>query len=312
MIEVRNLYKTFGLTVALDGVDFDVHQGEVLGFLGPNGAGKTTTMRIITGFLRPDAGTVRVAGYDVAESPIEVKRRVGYLPEDNPLYNDMTVTEYLKFVGEVRGLKNGKMKDAFDRVVEICGLKEVIKRPIGELSKGFRQRVGLAQVLLHDPEILILDEPTSGLDPTQIVEIRSLIKELGKEKTILLSTHILPEVSVTSTRVVIINKGKIVASGTIEELTEKGRGGEATYIELKAPKDEVENIFSQTPWISSFTLVEEENGKIRYALKGKEGEDIREALFQLVKERDWTLLELYREKATLEEVFLELTTEEEL
>lgn len=310
MIEVRNLHKTFGLTIALDGVDFDVHKGEVLGFLGPNGAGKTTTMRIITGFLRPDAGTVRVAGFDVAESPIEVKKRVGYLPEDNPLYNEMTVTEYLKFVGEVRGLKNGEMKDAFQRVVETCGLKEVIKRPIGELSKGFKQRVGLAQVLLHDPEILILDEPTSGLDPTQIVEIRGLIKELGKEKTILLSTHILPEVSVTSSRVVIISKGKIVASGTVEELTEKGKGGEATYIELKAPKTEVEETFSQTPWISSYTLIEEENSRIRYALKGKEGDDIRESLFNLVKDRGWVLLELYREKVTLEEVFLELTTEE--
>jgi len=312
MIEVRNLHKTFGLTVALDGVNFDVHKGEVLGFLGPNGAGKTTTMRIITGFLRPDAGTVRVAGFDISETPIEVKKRVGYLPEDNPLYNDMTVTEYLKFVGEVRGLKNGGMKEAFERVVNTCGLKEVVKRPIGELSKGFKQRVGLAQVLLHDPEILILDEPTSGLDPTQIVEIRELIKELGKEKTILLSTHILPEVSVTSTRVVIINRGKIVASGTIEELTEKARGGEATYVELKASKEEVEETFSQTSWISSFTFIEEENGKIRYALKGKDGDDIRESLFYLVRDKGWTLFELYREKATLEEVFLELTTEEEV
>lgn len=311
MIWVNDLYKSFGDIKALDGVTFEVRKGEVLGFLGPNGAGKTTTMRIITGYILPDSGKVEVAGFDVIESPIEVKRRIGYLPEDNPLYNDMTVTEYLRFVGEVRGLKNGEMKNALERVIDACGIESVLKRPIAELSKGFKQRVGLAQALLHDPEILIMDEPTSGLDPSQIVEIRGLIKELGKEKTILLSTHILPEVSVTSSRVVIINKGKIVAQGTVDELSERAKGGELTYILVKGEKEEIESALSEAPFVASYVFSGEENGAIRFAVKGKEGKDIREDLYNLSREKDWILLELYREKATLEEVFLSLTTEEE-
>lgn len=310
MIEVTDLSKNYGNTVALRGVSFNVQRGEVLGFLGPNGAGKTTTMRIITGYLRPDVGTAKIEGYDVQNDPMEVKKRIGYLPEDNPLYNDMEPSEYLSFLGEIRGLSGPRLKDSIDRVVGIAGIKEVFYRPIGELSKGYRQRVGIAQALLHDPEVLILDEPTSGLDPTQIVEIRSLIKKLGKEKTVILSTHILPEVSVTSTRVLIINRGSIVASGTADELTSKSTDRMVLRVEIKAAPSDIEETFRKTPWINSFSRIKEEDGSFQYTLKGLHKDDIRSKLFSLAVEKGWTLLEMWREKATLEEVFLQLTTEE--
>lgn len=310
MIEVSDLRKTYGDVLALDGVSFSVERGEVLGFLGPNGAGKTTTVRIISGFLRPDRGTAQAAGFDVLREPLEVKKRVGYLPEDNPLYNDISPAEYLKFLGEVRGLRGIRLRDSIDRVVEIAGIKEVLQRPIGELSRGYRQRVGIAQALLHDPEILLLDEPTSGLDPTQIVEIRGLIKELGKEKTVILSTHILPEVSMTSTRVIIINKGVLVASGTAEELTSRSSEKMALRVELKGNPQEIENTLESTAWIESWARIGETDGSFTYSVKGPEKDDIRGKIFSLAVERGWTLLEMWREKATLEEVFLELTTEE--
>lgn len=310
MIEVMNLRKRFTTAVALDGVSFNVKEGEVLGFLGPNGAGKTTTMRIITGFLFPDDGTVKIGEYDVLENPMEIKKRIGYLPEDNPIYMDLRVNEFLNFVAEIRGLKGTKKRDAIERVIEIVGLQYHFKKTIETLSRGYRQRVGLAQALIHVPEILILDEPTTGLDPTQIVEIRKLIKDLGKEKTILLSTHILPEVQAVASRVVIINRGKIAASGTLNELTKGASEGETTYIELRADPKEVEKEFESSTWIENFQRVEEHNGYYRWAVKGHTGSDIRESLFKLAVEKGWTLIELWRERATLEEVFLQLTTEE--
>ncbi len=310
MIEVLNLKKRFATAVALDGVSFSVQKGEVLGFLGPNGAGKTTTMRIITGFLIPDEGTVKVGEYDVLEHPLEVKRLIGYLPEDNPIYQEMRVNEFLNFVAEIRGLTGAEKRAAIERVIETTGLESKYKKTIETLSKGYKQRVGLAQALLHDPEILILDEPTTGLDPSQIVEIRRLIKDLGKEKTIVLSTHILPEVQVTASRVTIINQGKIVAQGTLEELTQKAAEGESTYVELRANPEDVEQTFSSVPWIERFQRVEERDGVYRWAVRGPEGQDIRENLFKLAVEKNWTLLELWRERATLEEIFLHLTTEE--
>jgi len=311
MIEVRELKKSFGETVAVDGITFSVSKGEVIGFLGPNGAGKTTTIRIITGFLRADYGKAKVAGFDVEENPVEIKKRIGYLPEENPLYNDLTVKEYLDFISEIRGIRSEQKKEAIEKAVETCAIGEVYRRPIGELSRGYRQRVGLAQALLHDPEILILDEPTSGLDPTQIVEIRSLIKELGKEKTIIISTHILPEVSVTSTRVIIINKGRIVASGTPDELSKESVAGFSLHMEVKAPLEEVEKALDEVPWVLTWNRTSEKEGGIYgFVLKGREGEDIRENLFRLAVEKGWILLELWREKATLEEVFLQLAREE--
>ncbi len=314
MIEVRNIVKNYGYVKALDNVSFEVKKGEIVGFLGPNGAGKTTTMRIITGYLYPDSGDVLVKGVSVVNDPLEVKRNIGYLPEDNPLYYDMEVIEYLEFIGEARGVRKHKLKGEIDRVVQTVDISHVLYRPIGELSKGYKQRVGLAQALLHDPEILILDEPTTGLDPTQIVEIRGLIKQLGKEKTLIISTHILPEAAATSTRILIINKGKIVASGSPDELTTMAEGGETLHVILKLPSNafstDIEKVFNHLNWIDSFTLKEVKNNEAEYVLKPRNGEDIREKLYLLSRENDWVILEMWREKASLEDVFLSLITEE--
>ncbi|MBU0708967.1 ATP-binding cassette domain-containing protein [Patescibacteria group bacterium] len=216
MIKLENVTKKFGQTIAVDKVSFEAKSGEILGFLGPNGAGKTTTMRLITGFMKPDQGEILVDGLNVTTEPVEVKKRIGYLPEDNPLYQYQKVNEYLEFIAGVREVARN---ERFDKLIQTCGLVEVISKTIGKLSKGYRQRVGLAAAMLHDPPVLIMDEPTSGLDPNQIVEIRSLIKELGKEKTVILSTHILSEADATCDRVIIINKGRIVGQGTVRELT---------------------------------------------------------------------------------------------
>ena len=228
MIEVINLTKRYGPTVAVDNVSFDAKAGEVLGFLGPNGAGKTTTMRILTGYLSADEGTAKVAGYDVFEESIEVRKRIGYLPESAPLYTDMGVIDYLKFIAQIRDIPKSQRSQRIKDVVDTCGLEKMIQKDVGELSKGYRQRLGLAQSLIHDPPILVLDEPTSGLDPSQIIEIRNLIREIGKEKMIIFSTHILPEASATCSRILIINDGQIVANGTPDELAgrgARGRGG---------------------------------------------------------------------------------------
>ena len=230
MIEVRELTKSYGPTRAVDQVSFDAKAGEVVGFIGPNGAGKTTTMRILTCYLTADAGKATVAGYDVLEHPIDVRKNVGYLPESAPLYTDMGVVEYLKFMAEVRDIPKSQRKERINTVIDICGLEGVIQKDIGELSKGYRQRVGLAQSLVHDPPILILDEPTSGLDPTQTIEIRNLIIEMGKEKLVLFSTHILPEVAATCSRILIINQGKIVANGTLEELIDQVQSEEKVHL----------------------------------------------------------------------------------
>jgi len=310
MIEVRNIVKHYGFVKALDDVSFEVKKGEIVGFLGPNGAGKTTTMRIITGYLYPDAGDVLVKGVSVLEDPLEVKKNIGYLPEDNPLYYDMEVMEYLEFIGEARGVPKHRLKSEIDRVVNTVDISHVIYRPIGELSKGYKQRVGLAQALLHDPEILILDEPTTGLDPTQIVEIRGLIKELGKEKTLIISTHILPEAAATATRILIINKGKIVASGTPEELTALAKGGSTVHVVFRDHEEPITSILSRLEWVDTFTAKKATDNEVEFIIKPKGEEDIREKLYLLAKENNWILLEMWREKATLEDVFLSLITEE--
>jgi ABC-2 type transport system ATP-binding protein len=244
MIEVRNLTKRYGEFVAVRGISFTAAPGQILGFLGPNGAGKTTTMRIITGFMPATSGTVKVAGYDIFDDSYEVRKRIGYLPENPPLYSDMTVTGYLRFVGRIRGISRAELNDSVDRVLRKCGLTEVTTRVIGHLSKGFRQRVGLAQALVHNPNVLVLDEPTIGLDPRQIIEIRTLIRELSAERTVILSTHILPEVSQLCQKVVIINAGRIVVEDTLANLTQQ-MSLEQVFLRYVADEPAVERAESQ-------------------------------------------------------------------
>ena len=311
MISVRNLTKRFGRTVAVSDVSFEVQKGEVLGFLGPNGAGKTTTMRILTCYLMPDSGTATVAGFDILNDPLEVRRRVGYLPENAPLYLDMDVTSYLEFVAEVREIPKLERPRRIRKMIETCGLESVVRRGIGELSKGFKQRVGLAQTLIHDPEILILDEPTTGLDPSQIIEIRELIKEIGKERTVILSTHILPEVEATCSRVLIINEGRIAASGTPEELQSAAGGEDTVFVSVKAGDSPVEEVLGRIPSVRSVKRVGgDDGGFVRYVVKSKNGADVGEEIFKAAVENHWTINELKRETLSLEDIFLKLTTKE--
>ena len=312
MIEAHHLTKKFGDTVAVRDVSFQVKRGEVLGFLGPNAAGKTTTMRILTCFLPADEGTATVAGFDVFGEALEVRRRIGYLPESAPLYMDMNVLEYLSFIAQMRKLSGKERNQRINQMVDVCGLGGVLKQGIATLSKGYRQRVGLAQAMIHDPDILILDEPTSGLDPNQIMEIRTLIKQIGQQKTVILSTHILPEVSATCQRVLIINEGSIVAHGTPQELTSKAQGEERINISLKADQAEVEAQLNQLPGVTSFKLLEENaKDRLRYEIKTPKGEELCEELFRLAVKQNWLLSELRQDTLSLEEVFMQLTTKEE-
>lgn len=311
MIKAKNISKRFGPTVAVDNASFEVKKGEVVGFLGPNGAGKTTTMRILTCYLLPDTGTADISDFNIHETPLEVRRKIGYLPENAPLYSDMIVRDFLDFIGEVRGMPPSKRRKAIDRMIEVTNLQTVIQRPIGELSKGFRQRVGLAQAMLHDPEFLIMDEPTSGLDPTQIIEIRELIKELGREKTVILSTHILPEVSATCNRVLIISNGKIVASGTPEELSQRAQGKGLITLSIRGPREEVEKGLKAFPGIENVEKTDAGSPDLhRFRVMSKEGKDLSEDLFRFVVAKGWSLSELYKEKVSLEDIFLQLTTKD--
>lgn len=310
MIKVRNLTKRYGPTVAVNDVSFDAEAGEVLGFLGPNGAGKTTTMRVLTCFLPADAGTASIDGYDIFENSIEVRQRIGYLPESAPLYGDMGVIEYLKFIAQIRNIPKIERNDRIKSVVDICGLGPMIQKDVGELSKGYRQRLGLAQSLIHDPPILILDEPTSGLDPSQIIEIRNLIKEIGKEKTIIFSTHILSEVSATCSRVLIISDGRIVANGTPDELAEQAKGDEVVDISIRAPQEVLESKLEALDFVTGFKQVETDNGVLRYKISSQQGDNTAEKLFRFVVENNWSLTELRQETVSLEDVFLRLTSSE--
>ena len=309
MIEVRNLTKRYGSTVAVNNVSFDAEAGEVLGFLGPNGAGKTTTMRVLTCFLPADDGTASIDGYDIFENSIEVRQRIGYLPESAPLYGDMGVIDYLKFIAEIRNIPKSERNDRIKSVVEICGLGPMIQKDVSELSKGYRQRLGLAQSLVHDPPILILDEPTSGLDPSQIIEIRNLIKEIGKEKTIIFSTHILSEVSATCSRVLIISDGRIVANGTPDELAEQAKGEGIVDISIRAPQAEIESKLGDLDFVTSFKQVGTDDGVFRYKISSQQ-DNIAEELFRFVVENRWSLTELRQETVSLEDVFLKLTGSE--
>jgi len=308
MIEIKNLTKKFGSNIVLDNISFEVRKGEVLGFLGPNGAGKTTTMKIIASFWTPTAGQVKVDGIDVAKDSIATRKKIGYLPETVPLYDDMRVYEYLKFIAEVRGLGKERLQKRIGEVSDTCGIRKVLRKPIEELSKGYRQRVGLAQAIMHEPEILILDEPTTGLDPNQIVEIRDLIKKLGKEKTVIFSTHILGEVSVTCDRVIIINDGRIVGEGTPGELASKAGAHEMIYVKIKGPKEAVLNKLKDMENVGKVEVKDRESEETYgYEIEPKPGVDLREYLSMTVMKEGWSILEFNKKSVSLEDVFRELT-----
>jgi ABC-2 type transport system ATP-binding protein len=310
MIEVERLTKRYGPTLAVSDVSFEVRKGEVLGFLGPNGAGKTTTMRVITGYLPPTGGKVRVAGVDVVEEPLEAKRHTGYLPESPPVYPDMTVVEYLAFVARIKGLPRSEVKKRVDEVSEKCAITDVRHRQTGKLSKGYRQRVGLAQALIHNPDVLILDEPTAGLDPKQIIETRELIKGLAGQHTVVLSTHILPEVSKTCQRVVVISAGKVVAEGSPDELTRRLEGFETVLLTAEGPQEEMK---ARLERISGVNLVEQRqvsDGRATYEVHAEKGNDVRAELARAVVESQWKLFELRTSGMSLEDIFLKLTTKD--
>jgi ABC-2 type transport system ATP-binding protein len=308
MIEVRDVTKRFGNTVALDRVSFTVERGKILGFLGPNGAGKSTTMKIITTFLAPDSGQVSVGGIDVLEQPLAVRSRIGYLPENNPLYHDMNVDEYLEFVGRARGLEGPRLRERLDWCVEACGLRTEFKKRIQDLSKGFKQRTGLAQALIHDPDILILDEPTSGLDPLQIIGIRRLIASLAGEKTVIFSTHILQEVSPVTDRVVIINEGRIVADGRIPELTERAMGDNRVFVTVRRPAGEVESALRELPSLAGLQALDAADpDTCRFELRAPFQHDLVGAVADLASQRGWPLSELHESRYSLEDTFIALT-----
>ena len=312
MIDVKGLGKRYGEHIALDGVDFSIARGEVVGFLGPNGAGKTTTMKILTGYIAPSSGEGRVMGLDVVGEPVAVRRHLGYLPEASPVYPEMQIQEFLDFVGRIRGLERSERASALDRAMVRTGLTERRKQTIGTLSKGFKQRVGIAQAILHDPDLLILDEPTSGLDPNQMGEIRELIRDLGRRKTVLLSTHILSEVQATCDRVIIINRGRVVADGPTEEVTSQ-RDGERIHLslapgEVTLSKEAIIQALSGIAGVeevSSIATAEAGEGELNFRVHA--GEDVRAALFREVVSMGLVLLELHRERSNLEEVFRRLT-----
>lgn len=310
MIQVTDLTMHYGPVVALDRVSFEVRKGEVVGLLGPNGAGKSTTMKILTTYLYPTAGKAVVAGYDVTKDPLKVRQVIGYLPEVLPLYMDMEVRSYLKFVGQARGLSGARLNHRMELVVETCGLKPMFRKIIRELSKGYRQRTALAQALIHDPEVVILDEPTSGLDPHQILEIRYLIDELAKEKTVILSTHILQEVEATADRIVIINRGRIVGDGTIEQLRERAKDSERYLFTVSGEQNEVHKYISGISGVKKVQLVDSQDGFSSFIVISKLGVPIWRELNELAQSQRWTIKELSEKPLTLEETFLTLTEKE--
>ncbi len=310
MIEVQHLTKRYGPITAVDDVSFKAERGEILGFLGPNGAGKTTTMRVLTGYMPATDGKALVAGYDVQEQPVEAKRRTGYLPETPPLYPDMTVIDYLAFCARIKGVPRSERTSRVNTVMERTQIADVAKRHCAKLSKGYRQRVGLAQALLHNPEVLILDEPTAGLDPKQINETRRLIKGLGGDHTVILSTHILPEVSQTCNRIVIINKGRVVAVDTPDNLTARLRGSETMYIQVDAMGSDAEGTLASVPGVTRVTASDRRDGIAGYEVESQSGQDVRRQLAATVVGRGWGLLELRPMRMSLEEIFLQVTTEE--
>jgi ABC-2 type transport system ATP-binding protein len=307
MLEVKNLNKHFGEVQAVRNLNFQIRKGEILGFLGPNGAGKTTTMRMITCYIPATSGSMQVDGMDTVSNSLQVRQKIGYLAESNPLYGDMSVIEYLKFVGEIRGLKGAKLTSRIDEMFAVCGLAKMGDRQIGKLSKGYRQRVGLAQAILHNPDLLILDEPTSGLDPNQIIEIRQLIKKIGTEKTIIYCSHILSEVSATCSRIIIINEGQIVASGTADELTARSSRGNRYVARLKADPAAVQSKLAAVPGVTSVTAHPQSVEWCTAEVLSSAHDEIGEAIFKSAVANGWSMAELRHETASLEEVFTQLT-----
>lgn len=307
MIEVQNLTKRYGPFTAVEGVSFSVPRGQILGFLGPNGAGKTTTMRILTGYMPPTAGRARVAGFDVQDAAIEAKRRIGYLPETPPLYPEMTVRDYLSFVGRIKGVAGSDLTARVSAVMEKARVADMAHKQCGKLSKGYRQRVGLAQALIHDPDVLVLDEPTAGLDPKQIIETRDLIRALGGDHTIVLSTHILPEVSQTCQRVVIINKGRLVAEDTPENLTARLQGASTVHVEVDADGRDPAMVARA---VAGVTAVQQagSGATVTLEVQSEQGRDIRRELASALVTQGFGLVELRNARLSLEDVFLQLTT----
>ena len=312
MIRVQNLTKRFGATVAVDGVTFEIPQGQLVGFLGPNGAGKTTTMRLLTGYLQPDDGDARLLDRDLWSESLEIRRRLGYLPENNPLPDDLETTDYLHFIGRLRGLTDrSDLTRRVKSVVRSCSLGAAVGKKLGELSKGYRQRVGLAQAILHDPDILILDEPTSGLDPNQVRDVRDLIQNLKRQKTLLLSTHILSEVRESCDRILIINKGRVVADGSVEALTRTAQNLNRLYVAVRGPQAEAREEFARLPGVLNVAEhAPSGTSEEGFLLESGADTDLREPVFRLAARRDWPILALRQDRLSLEEVFRALTQAE--
>jgi ABC-2 type transport system ATP-binding protein len=307
MIAVTNLTKRYAGRTAVAGISFTVARGEIVGLLGPNGAGKSTTMRILSCFMPATSGTVRVAGFDVFHQSDEVRRRIGYMPENNPLYPEMRVREYLKFRARLKGLNWRRSRERVGTVMEQCGLTEVSRRIIGQLSKGYKQRVGLADALVHEPELIILDEPTLGLDPHQIRAVRQLIKSLAQQHTVLISTHILPEAEMTCNRMLIMYDGKILAADTPDNLQRLMAGGSQIIAEIAAPADELREVWSQMPGIEQYDVSPSEGEFQRCALTPRDGYDLRPVIFALARERGWIMRELTRSRHSLEDIYVQVT-----
>ena len=311
MIHVENLTKYYDDFCAVDHITLDIEKGEILGLLGPNGAGKTTTLRMLTGYFLPSSGDIRVKDYSVYDDLLDIKKLIGYLPESAPLYQGMLVYDYLDYIANIRQLDTEEKLNRIRKLVDICGMQGIMHSPIGELSKGLKQRVGLAHAMMNDPEILILDEPTSGLDPNQIAEIREIIRQIGKEKTVILSTHILSEAEATCDRIVIINKGKIIADGSTEML--KQSSGKQRTIHLSLLKADNSGVRDRLSQVSGVSVVETQEDEAEQALRVKlacnADADLRESIYHTIKETDWVLLEFYQETQTLENIFRELTRE---
>lgn len=310
MIHVESLTKYYNDLCAVDQISFDISKGEIMGLLGPNGAGKTTTLQILTGFLRPTAGNIRVKDFSIDEDSLQIKKLLGYLPESAPLYHDMLVYDYLDYVANIRGIDSSKKISRIRHLADLCGIREVMHKAINELSKGFKQRVGLAHAMMDDPEILVLDEPTSGLDPNQIIEIRDIIKQIGKEKTVILSTHILSEAEATCDRIVIINKGKIVANDSTQTLKQSASGNNLINISLQnAEFESVKQQLTSINGISDIVQVSNDNGILNLKLTCMSSADIRGDIYRKVRQTDWILIEMHQETQTLENIFRELTRE---
>jgi ABC-2 type transport system ATP-binding protein len=307
MIEVEGLTKRYAGQRAVTDVTFSVYRGEIVGLLGPNGAGKSTILRVLSCFMPATSGLVRVAGFDVFAHADEVRRRIGYMPENNPLHRDMRVTEYLRFRGSLKGLRRGRARERLDTVLQQCGLTEVRRKVIGTLSRGYQQRVGLADAILHEPEMIILDEPTIGLDPNQIRSVRQLIKDLGRDHTLLISSHLLPEVEMTCNRVLILHHGRILADDTPQNLQHIMTEGGQVVAEILAPWSELQTCWEQMPEVSDYDIAPAEGDYLRCTLIGRTGVDLRPQVYALARERDWPLRELHLSRPTLEDIFVRVT-----